>query len=303
MSILLKELKKADHLYNDEYASVYNDAWWDKDMWKPAGEFHIHTLASLLKTSKNWLDVGCGTGYFLNKFPQVDRSGLDLSSDMLDKARISNPGVEFLHQSMTDKNQSLEGKFDLVSCTGQPWLYLPDMEAIERSIIRMAEWTSPNGKVMLAPFDLFDILGLDLPADFYDISTNITRDPVPTTLGTIWTYKELDGNYYPLLSPNLDQWVRWFSVFFRKIEILFRTDVPRGTLQALRRIIVCSEKRVPGDDTPASIVYPNEPLHLVKEPDPVQNTINALSSKQLVSELFSRLKSGRLLKSALRRFK
>ncbi|MEC3879908.1 class I SAM-dependent DNA methyltransferase [Parapedobacter sp. 10938] len=299
--MLLKEIKNADHLYDDQYASLYNDAWWNQDIWKPAAEFHIRTLTSLLKTSKNWLDVGCGTGYFLSKFPEVDRMGLDLSTNMLDRARMANSEVAFVQQSMTEKNESLEGKFDLVSCTGQPWSYLPDMDAIERSVIRMAEWTSPNGTCMLTPFDIFDVLELELPADFYDMSANITRDFAPTPLGLIWTYKEFDGNYYPLLSPNLDQWVRWFSVFFRKIEIVFRADVPRGTLQALRRIIVCSEKRAPGDDTPASIVYPNEPLHLVREPDSIQNTMNVLSSKQLVSELFNRLKSGRLLKSALRR--
>ncbi len=302
MSISLKQVKNADRLYDEQYASLYNEAWWDKDIWKPAGEFHIRTLTSLLKTSENWLDVGCGTGYFLSKFPEVKRFGLDLSSDMLDSARIANPGVTFFHQSMTEKNESLEGRFDLVSCTGQPWSYLPDMDAIELAVIRMAEWTSPNGTCMLVPFDIFDVLELELPTDFYDISANITRDSAPTPLGLIWTYKEFDGNYYPQLSPNLDQWVRWFSVFFRKIEILFRTDVPRGTLQALRRIIVCSEKRVPGDDTPANIIYPNQPLHLVREPDTSQNALNALSSKQLLSELFSRLKSGRLLKSALRRF-
>jgi len=302
MSILQKEIKDASHLYNEQYASVYNGVWWETDMWKPAGDFHISTLASLLKTSKNWLDVGCGTGYFLSKFPEVERFGLDLSPDMLDKARVANPGAEFFHQSMTEKNESLEGRFDLVSCTGQPWLYLSDMDAIERAVIRMAEWTSPTGTCMLAPFDLFDVLGMDLPADFYDISTTITRDTTPTPLGFIWTYKEFDGNYYSLLSPNLDQWVRWFSVFFRRVEILFRSDVPRGSLQALRRIILCSEKREPGDETPAIIIYPNEPLHLVREPDPLQDTMNALSSKQLLLELFNRLKSGRLLKAALRRF-
>ncbi|MFC3196180.1 class I SAM-dependent DNA methyltransferase [Parapedobacter deserti] len=296
-----EQIKKADLLYDERYASIYNQIWCEKNHWKPLSDFYEKILNSLLQSSKNWLDVGCGTGYLLSKFSEVDRSGMDLSDDMLHIARSANPNATFYKQSMTEKRPELEGKFDLVTCTGQPYCYLPTMGDIELAIARLAEWTAKDGKCMVAPSDLVDIMDIEFPHDLYDLS-GLPLSRGVTTLGVVWTSKEHDGAYYYQLCPHLDQLVRWFGDHFRKIEILLRPKSEEGTTRVLRRVIVASEKRDIGDDTPPTIILPSEPLFDVrKNTEEAQSPVSELSNKDLLKELAKRLKSGSLVKAAVKK--
>lgn len=298
MSITNEQIKKADRLYDHTYASLYNDIWWERDYWKPVGDFHVRVLSELLEGSENWLDVGCGTGYFLSKFPHVNRCGLDLSHDMIEKARTTNPGVPFYQQSMTDENTDLNGKFDLVTCTGQPWCYLTSLDEIGTAVKRLAEWTAEGGTCLLTPNDIVDVMDIELPPGFYDLSDRI-EVPRVVNLAVISSYEEFDGHYYPQLFPNLDQWIRWFAVYFKQIEILFR-PMTEGSAKALRRIIVCREKRRRGDKTRVKITAPSEPLYQVKS-EPTKLLGPELSNTALLKELAIRLKSGKLIKAAVKK--
>ncbi|MHC5820258.1 MAG: methyltransferase domain-containing protein [Nostoc sp.] len=42
-----------------------------------------------------WLEVACGTGYFLSCFPEIERAGLDISPAMLKVAKQANPARIF----------------------------------------------------------------------------------------------------------------------------------------------------------------------------------------------------------------
>lgn len=295
-----EQVKKADDLYGERYASIYNDMWWNDPHWKPMADFHQQVLGKALQGSKNWLDVGCGTGYFLSKFPHVDRSGLDRSASMLKRAREANPTATFYQQSMTDRNTDLEGKFDLVSCTGQPYCYLPTMDDVELTIARLAAWTAEGGKCVLVPSDLVDVWNTEYPSGMYDMSGQPLNSYCVKILGVIWTHQEHDGSFYYQLCPQLDQLVRWFATHFRKVEILVRPDSGPDTTQVMRRVIVASEKRKAGDSTPATVVAPPESeLYRVRAPE--GNSISNVSNKALLKELGQRLKSGKLMKAALKK--
>lgn len=62
-----------------------------------------HTLLSLLPADllvHNWLDLGCGTGYFCRqlqqRFVQAAGIGLDIAPGMLQQARAVRPGTHYL---------------------------------------------------------------------------------------------------------------------------------------------------------------------------------------------------------------
>src|SRR5450631_3662112 len=80
-------------LYDREYAATYEEKFLLSPLTKADTEFEISLLRGLLKPGVTWLDVACGTGYFLRQFPEVQRAGIDLSWAMLEHARTANPGV------------------------------------------------------------------------------------------------------------------------------------------------------------------------------------------------------------------
>lgn len=296
-----EQIKKADYLYGDRYASIYDDMWWDDEHWKPVADFYQHALDDALQSSKNWLDVGCGTGYFLSKFPHVNRTGLDRSESMLKRAKEANPSVVFYNQSMTDKQPELEGKFDLVSCTGQPYCYLPTMDDVKISIARLAEWTAKDGKCILAPLDIVDVWDEEFPSGLYELSGLPLSTHGVDILGVVWTNREFDGSYYYQLAPNLDQLIRWFAVHFRKVEVLLRPESAPHTSTVMRRVIVASEKREIGDDSPVTVITPPEnQLYKVRTTEVA--SLADVSNKQLLAELSNRVKSGKMIKAALRKF-
>ena len=282
--------------YDEQYAEMYNDIWYKNPVWKVEGKFHIQTIAELIKPEGTWLDVGCGTGFLLSNFPDCNRMGLDLSEAMLKQAKKCNPDVRFVQQSMAEENSALEGAFDLVTCTGQPWSYLTSMDTIEKAVSNLAKWTAKDGKCMLTPIDISDVMDHQL-SPVYDLSGVPNETPIIT--GILWDYKELDTVYHNCLSPNLDQWIRWFSVHFHKVEI-FRWPHEPEFLLIPRRVIVCSEKREVGDQRPPVIIEHPVPGGVRKQQEQA-NTPTYLSNKQLLGELGYRVKSGILVRAAVQR--
>ncbi len=273
--------------YDEFYASQYDNIWRKNATWAAESKFHIETISALLSKAESWLDAGCGTGYLLSKFPGVNRAGFDLSPSMLQEARKANPDVEFFNQNLIDAKPEWENKWDLVTCTGQPWSYLPVLEDIEKAVENMAAFTSMKGTCMLTPIDLSDLIGIHTPNFF---SEHDIHNEVAYITGIFWNYKELDTILHHCISPSLDQWIRWFAKYFHKIEIVYWPHEP-AFLIIPRRVIICSEKRAAGDDRPATIVeqpYPSA-NHNIKA------VISSLPSKILFAELAHRVFSGRLI--------
>ena len=61
---------EVQRLYNRQYANSNDDRFLHSAIAKPDSEFEIETLRNLLTNGGPWLDVACGTGLFLSKFPR-----------------------------------------------------------------------------------------------------------------------------------------------------------------------------------------------------------------------------------------
>ena len=82
----------------------------------------IETVADQLKSPARILEIGCGTGKNLvalaGAFPGARITGLDLSADMLDRARAKiapiADRVDLLHRAYDGPVAEKDGKFDLI---------------------------------------------------------------------------------------------------------------------------------------------------------------------------------------------
>ncbi len=239
-----------DSVFNEEYAQNYNDVWINSEHWKPEAENHIDTLNSLLSNKTKWLDAGCGTGYFLSCFPEIERAGFDKSEAMLQQARLANPNIELKKMNLKDRITEWEGKWDLVTCTGQPWCYLPALSDIHTTASNLSAYTNDEGKLFITMLEIEDYMENNFPK-FYN-SADIHEDMVVFN-GIIWSITENGTLHKDMILPNLDQWIRWLSEFFMRIEILRWTHTP-SHLRIPRRNLLCSIKRKSGNTEPSKII-------------------------------------------------
>jgi SAM-dependent methyltransferase len=108
-------------------------------------QMFIRLLPSKLNPNLNAiLDIGCGTGVPLTRFlvsSGVKVLGLDISSKMIEKAKINVPQASFLVGDII--NAKLENKFDGI-LAWDSLFHLP-IEKQEKVIRKVIELLNPNG--------------------------------------------------------------------------------------------------------------------------------------------------------------
>jgi len=243
-----KEYRKP---YDVQYAAEYNSIWGESELWAPEAKHHIDMLKELLAPGAKWLDAGCGTGFLLNKFPGVARAGFDFSENMLVHAKAANPDALFFKQaSLVDEIKEFNNQWDLVSCTGQPWTYIATMPEIAEAVKNLSGYVNETGKCMLTMVDINDFSNNEWQSFYRERDI---PDDIPYFNGSIWNLRENGVSHDNMLLPNLDQWVRWFSLYFTKVEIVrWPHDPPM--LRIPRRTILCSGKRAAGDLSETTII-------------------------------------------------
>src|SRR5690606_1984893 len=128
------------------------DLWQHHELWEAETRNYLATLSEHIGPDTRWLDVGCGTGWFLSQFPGPERGGLDLSPSMLERARANNPDAAFFREGdIRDDVPEWHDRFTFVSSTGQAWGYVDSMRDVERAAHNMARWTAPDGVLFVQP--------------------------------------------------------------------------------------------------------------------------------------------------------
>jgi SAM-dependent methyltransferase len=104
-------------------------------------------LALSLVPKGRLLDVGCGTGVFLEAMPAASYEcvGVDVSEAMVDHARARGLDVT---KAPADELPFETGSFDLVTCVAVLH-HLIDPDLVDRSVREMARVVRPGGAVMI----------------------------------------------------------------------------------------------------------------------------------------------------------
>ncbi len=132
----------------DKSAKIYQDKFMDVSIY--AEPFKV--FVNLIPTDHaSILDIACGPGniakYLLNRKPEYDVLGIDLSAKMLDLARTNNPKAKFERMDCRDIDQ-IDQKFDGITC-GFCLPYLTQEEAVEL-ISNTAALLKPGGVFYLS---------------------------------------------------------------------------------------------------------------------------------------------------------
>ncbi len=96
-------------------------------------------------------DISCGTGHLLGELQQPERqlAGMDLSMEMIRKAKENYPAIPFFQGDMN--HIPLNHQFDLIINIHDALNYLPSLDAVREHFQNMAQWMRP-GQLYLFDF-------------------------------------------------------------------------------------------------------------------------------------------------------
>ncbi len=90
------------------------------------------------------LELACGTGSILERLHRVpDRTGIDVSPEMLAEARVKLPGVDLVEGSMTSFH--LGRRFDVVVCVFDSLNHLLDFAEWESTFVAVSDHLADGG--------------------------------------------------------------------------------------------------------------------------------------------------------------
>jgi ubiquinone/menaquinone biosynthesis C-methylase UbiE len=137
------------------------DSWsrrydYDPLQWLFFGPSHRMLLEALSPADERILDIGCGTGRFasrvLERFPDTQVWGLDLSAGMLCQAQARCPDVgDRLHLVRGDSERLpfASDMFDVITCT-HSFHHYPHQERVVAEMFRVLR---PGGRLLLIDGD------------------------------------------------------------------------------------------------------------------------------------------------------
>ncbi len=228
--------------YNEEYSKNYDEFWGNNERFKKEVEFHIECISKFVKGDLKWLDAGCGTGFFLKQMNHKNSAGFDISETMLSAAKKNYPDALFYKQhSLIQKNDDWLNSWDFISCTGQPWAYLKNLNDFELMIENFSNWLSDKGSLLIMINDSEDYLNIDTNISANDEINNykiISKAIILDTYDNGVCHKGL-------IFPTFSTWLGWLEAYFDKIE-LFTQKIDGYSIK--RRAVVCSGKKLSSEN-------------------------------------------------------
>ncbi|HZR79618.1 MAG TPA: class I SAM-dependent methyltransferase [Candidatus Binatia bacterium] len=177
-------------------------------------------MKRLLREGGRWLDVACGTGYFLSRFPGVPRAGLDISPAMLAIAREANPDALFFREGdFTDEFPEWERAWSVITCLWYSYGLVESITAVETLVRNLASWTADDGVCFVPIFEPANLgRGVKLPYVLRQAG-----QPPETILitGVTWSWIEASGKRHDhMVAPQMSYMVSLFERYFASVEVV-----------------------------------------------------------------------------------
>lgn len=228
--------------YDEGYATTYNERFL-LNKCQVCSDHEIEIVRQLLVPGGRWLDVGCGTGYVLSRFPGVPRAGLDLAPAMLKLASQANPDALFLREGdFIDDVPEWYGQWALVTCMWYAYCLVESMAEVERVIKNLARWTSDLGACFVPLCDPA-LLAADMRIPYR--TAEAFHGGTLMITGVIWTWSEESGKQHQnVVTPQVEHMVTMFNEYFNVVEVVEYPLYKPGQNPQRKAIIAKAKKQI-----------------------------------------------------------
>ncbi|AHJ97181.1 methyltransferase domain-containing protein [Hymenobacter swuensis] len=279
-------------VYDAGYAADYDNRFLLLPDIRSNTEADLTVLRGVLGPDARWLDIGCGTGYFLSKFPGVARAGYDLSAAMLAQAQTASPDALFFREGdFRDPVPEWRAQWSLVTCMWSAYSYCETVKEVEQVVANMVEWTRPGGAIFIPVLDLEEMRGTSVlyhtdsagiyPGDFW--ITGITWS---------WAESETGKTHHHLIAPHLEHFIRLLAPHFERVEVVSHPPVTPGG-PARRAVLATGRHAGPEVARPAVVAWP--------APAPSVSLAATLPLAVLLEEVAARLRPGHIWRAVRHR--
>jgi len=263
----------------DDFAEAYDERFLLSPWPKHGADAEVAMLADLFATfdDPRWVDLCCGTGYFLSQFPDVERGGLDLSPAMLAQAQVANDGVTFRNADVCVDIAEWHGQWSVVSCMWMAYCYLESMPEVEQLVANMVSYTAEGGAVFLpSVIDLEDLRPhTQIP---YEEFPDVWGGRIAVT-GYNWTWEEPNGNVNAnMMAVHVGHFVRLLEPYFERVEVVRYPLFAPGFVS--RKAVVATGRRPAGETGTAEIIWQPIPKH----PDDIVAEEEALAEERRIAD-------------------
>lgn len=143
-------------MYDQEFAFIYDIYGWDTFS-ITMGNAILEFLESKNVKIKMHLDLACGVGTLCHLFSKegIPTKGIDISGDMIEKAKKNDPKIPFEVHDMI--NYQTKEKYDLITCTCDAINHILEKQDIETLFKNIDTYLEKGGYFI---FDAIDELNL-----------------------------------------------------------------------------------------------------------------------------------------------
>lgn len=312
--------EKVLSIYDARYALTYDERFLHGEPWKDVlSQYMEEVLRAVMPPGGPWLDVCCGTGWHLSRFPDVERAGLDISSAMLEVAARRNPDIPLLQGSFLQDRAEWNSRWELVTNLWYGYQHVSSMRDLEDVIARHASWVSPTGTLLVHVGDSDDLYPhTSIPWESPVLGGSVFINAI------LWSWREADGTWHEdLVAPRLPRMINMIARYFDHVEVRWWPRV--GIAPRFKAVVARQKRRQPrtvqevGNNYPFTNIYPppDHPLEaafdrrareeaLRQAPVPEGRSgstseLSAVGTANLLREIAHRTASGRLFSAAARR--
>lgn len=300
-------MKKEDlwKIYDTHYAEDYNDRFLLNPFSEVASATELHVLREVIDSSTKWLDLGCGTGYFLSLFPGIERAGLDMSPEMLARAVQANPDALFFKEGdFREETKEWDDSWSLITCMWGAYCYVDSIQEVERVIHNIIRWTKSDGTIFFPIVDLEDVRpNMKVP---YDEFTDVFGGNIALTSVT-WSWNEQKSGklHEHLVSPHIEHFIKLLSGHFETVEVLRYPPYQTGWVSR-KAILAKGKRKVTESNALTKVIWHDIPDPVIPTPEPAHVQFSSplanLSNKHLLAEVFYRFKTGVFYRAFINRF-
>ena len=274
---------KINNIYDRKYAVEYDSRFLVSEYAKVSSDFELSILKKIIRPKSSWLDVGCGTGYFLSFFQNIRRIGIDISEEMLRIAKDRNHDAKFINGDFRKVLPEMNEKWNVVSCMWTPYNYLESMNEFDFFLSQLVRVTAEGGCLFIPVVDLEDLRPHTVVD--YNMYSEIHKGNVKLT-STTWTYEEDNGKIHKhLIAPQIGYFIEALNGFFEKIEVVNYPVYQEGWVSKKAILARNKNKRIG-----ISRVVGVKPTETLKEGIAIDtnNSIRHFKTKELMFEITRR---------------